>query len=377
MTTERDYYEVLGVSRDADADEVKRAFRKLAFQYHPDRNKKDPDAERKFKEAAEAYEVLSNQETRARYDRFGHEGVRGRVHEFTSFDDIFSAFGDIFGGGLFGDLFGPASAGRTRKGASLRCTVAIDLEEAAKGLRRTIEIRRRESCAECDATGARKGTHATRCRTCGGRGQVSRSQGFFAITTSCPTCRGRGEVIADPCPRCDGTGMSPERREIAVEIPVGVEDGMRLRLSGEGEPGEGGRHRGDLYVDITVREHPLFERRGGDVLVQVPLTFTQAALGTEVEVPTLHGAKKVTVKGGVQPGDVMRLAEMGMPVLRSRRRGDEIVVFTVEVPTKLSARQKEILRQYAATEEGAPHPKRKSFLDAVRKYFTSREEEKG
>ena len=376
MTAKRDYYEILGVPRNADADEIKRAYRKLAFKHHPDRNKDNPEAEAAFKDAAEAYEVLSNPDTRARYDRFGHEGVRGQVHEFTSFDDIFSAFGDIFGGqgGIFDGLFGGRGSSRSRKGASLRCGVNVTLKEAATGRKKTIEIRRRETCADCGGSGARKGTHPTTCQACSGRGQVSRSQGFFAISSPCPRCHGAGQVIANPCPVCDGSGLTLQRREIAVDIPPGVEDGMRLRLSGEGEPGGRGAGRGDLYVDIEIAEHPLFERRGADILCQVPITFAQAALGAEIEVPTLEEAKTVTVKRGTQPGDVVRLAHMGMPHLRSSRRGDQLIIFTVEVPTKLSAKQKQLLREYAATEEKSPLPQRKTFLDKVREHFSSRQE---
>jgi len=375
MTAKRDYYEVLGVARNAGAEEIKRAYRKLAFKYHPDRNKNNPDAEASFKEAAEAYEILSDPETRSRYDRFGHEGIRGRFHEFTSFDDIFSTFSDIFGGegGLFGDLFGGRSS-RVRKGASLRCSVSITLKEAATGRKKTIEIRRREICGDCDGSGARKGTQPSTCPTCRGRGQVSRSQGFFAISSPCPRCHGAGQIISNPCSGCSGSGLTLQKREIAVDIPAGVEDGMRLRLAGEGEPGERGAPRGDLFVDIGVEQHALFERRGVDILCQVPISFAQAALGAEVEVPTLDKPRTVTVKRGTQPGDVLRIPNAGMPHLHSGRRGDELVIFTVEVPTKLSARQKELLREYAATEEKSPLPQRESFLDKVRHYFSSSQE---
>jgi len=376
MASKDDYYKVLGVPRNAELDEIKRAYRKLAFKHHPDRNKNNPNAEAAFKAAAEAYEVLSNAETRARYDRFGHEGVRGQFHEFTSFDDIFSAFGDIFGGqgGVFGDLFGSRSSTRSQRGASLRCAVNINLNEAATGKKRTIEIRRRETCADCGGSGARKGTRPTMCATCGGRGQVSRSQGFFAISSPCPRCHGAGQLITNPCTVCSGSGLTLQKREITVDIPAGVEDGMRLRLSGEGEPGGRGAPRGDLFVDIQIAEHPLFERRGADILCQVPITFAQAALGAEIEVPTLDRPRSVTVKRGTQPGDILRLPHMGMPQLRSGRRGDQLVIFTIEVPTKLSARQRQLLREYASTEDSNPLPQRESWLDKVRQYFSSSQE---
>lgn len=370
MTAKRDYYEVLGVGRDAGADEIKSAFRRLAKQHHPDRNKGNPDAEASFKEAAEAYEVLSDAETRQRYDAYGHSGVEGRIHEFTSFDDIFSAFGDIFGGGIFSEFFGGGRQQRgPRKGPGLRCEVTISLEEAATGLDKQIEIRRHEVCAECNGGGAKKGTQPRACPTCRGVGQVTRSQGFFQVSTTCPACRGNGTIIDAPCPACRAAGRVVEKKLITVSIPGGVEDKMRLRLAGEGEPGERGGPRGDLYVDVRVTEHPFFERRGADILCQVPITFTQAALGSKVEAPTLQGEKAIQIKPGTQPGDIVRLKEVGMPSLGGRRRGDQIVIIQVEVPKKLSKEQEQLLREYAKTEKATVSAHEKSFFDKVKDTF--------
>jgi len=370
MAAKRDYYEVLGVGRDASVDEIKSAFRRLAKQYHPDRNKGNPDAEAKFKEAAEAYEVLSNAETRQRYDTYGHRGVAGQIHEFTSFEDIFSAFGDVFGGGIFSDFFGGGRRRQgPRKGPSLRCEVTTSLEEAATGLEKQIEIQRHEVCSDCNGGGAKKGTQPRTCPTCRGVGQVTRSQGFFQMSTTCPGCRGQGTIIDNPCPACRGGGLVVRKKLITVSIPAGVEDQMRLRLAGEGEPGERGGPRGDLYVDVDVAEHPLFERRGGDILCQIPITFTQAVLGADVEAPTLHGKRVVQIKPGTQPGDIIRLKEAGMPSLRGRRRGDEIVIIQVEVPRRLSNEQEQLLREYAKTEKATVSTHRKSFFDKVKDTF--------
>jgi len=373
MAVKRDYYDVLGVSREALADEIKSAFWRLAKKHHPDRNQKDPAAEARFKEAAEAYEVLSNRETRERYDRFGHEGVKGQYHQYASFDDIFSAFGDLFGGGSVFDGFfggvrrqGPAA----RQGASLRCDVTIELKEAADGADKEIEIRRHERCEACGGTGARAGTRPQTCATCGGAGQVTQRQGFFTMSTTCPACRGAGEVIASPCPECRGHGLTPQTRTITISVPGGVEDNMRLRLAGEGEPGERGGPRGDLYVDIHVKPHAVFERRGRDLLCQAPITFTQAALGAQIEIPTLDGTTTARIAPGTQPGDLIRLRGIGMPALRGRVRGDEIAVVTVVVPKELTKEQEALLREYADTEKASVVEHEKSFFDKLRDYFS-------
>ena len=370
MARKRDYYEVLGVGRDAGDDDIKRAYRKMALQFHPDRNSGDPEAERKFKEAAEAYEVLSDPGQRQRYDRYGHEGLAGTgFHEFTDVRDIFEAFGDIFGGGVFGDLFGQGRPRGPRPGADLRCELTLDLVEAARGVKRTLEIRRRERCAECGGSGARKGSTPVTCNYCGGRGQVIQAQGFIRIQTTCPACRGRGQTIKDPCSKCRGAGLAAVDRSLQVDVPAGVDTGMRIRLRGEGEPGENGAPRGDLYCYVQVREHPLFHREGNEVICQVPISFSQAALGGKLEVPTLEGKETVAIPKGTQHGDVVRLKGRGMPDPHRRGRGDELVELVIETPKHLTGRQEELLRELAELEQQHVSPRRKSFLEKLKDYF--------
>ncbi|MEQ8766138.1 MAG: molecular chaperone DnaJ [Planctomycetota bacterium] len=372
MANKRDYYEVLGVQKNASSDEIKKAYRKLAMKYHPDRNPGDQEAERKFKESAEAYEVLSNEQKRRSYDQFGHAGVKGQAGGFSSFEDIFSAFGDIFGGdSIFGEIFG---GGRRRrggvgKGTSLRCEIDLTYVDAARGVDKTIEIMRREPCETCDGSGAKPGTQPVTCRTCGGRGEVQQQQGFFAIRTTCPSCRGQGQTIETPCTSCRGEGRIPKKREITVHVPAGVEDGTQMRINGEGEPGVGGGPPGDLYCIIRMRPHPFFVRRADDVVCEVPISFSQAALGCEMDVPTLEGKGSLKVPRGTQPGDILRLKGLGFPHLSSYGRGDQLVRINVEVPKKLSERQAELLREFAETEEKRVSSKRKSIFDKVKEYF--------
>lgn len=370
MTTKRDYYEVLGVARDAEAEAIKKAYRKVALQTHPDRNPGDKEAEARFKEAAEAYEVLSDSEKRARYDRFGHEGLRGAgVHDFSNFESIFEAFGDIFGGGgIFGDLFGRGGR-RHARGASLKVELELEFLEAARGVEKTIEIRRNERCGTCDGSGAKKGSMPKTCRMCGGVGQVRRSQGFFAIQTVCPECRGEGRVIDDPCKDCRGEGVKPARREITVRIPKGIEDGTRMRLTGEGDAAPQGGSPGDLFVFLRVRSHEFFGRDGDDLLCEVPITFAQAALGAKIQVPTFDGPHDLEVPRGTQTGTVFRLAGLGFESLRGRRRGDERVQVVVETPRELSDRQEELLRELAELDQHEVAPKRRSFLDKIKDFF--------
>jgi molecular chaperone DnaJ len=373
MASKRDYYEVLDVPREASPEEIKRAYKKLALANHPDRNPGDEEAVSRFKEAAEAFEVLNDPDKRARYDRFGHAGVGGAAGAggFSDVDDIFDAFGDLFGG-----IFGRAQrrGGRVRRGESLRTSLTIDLLEAAKGCARELEIRRREICDTCHGSGAKPGTTPDRCDYCGGHGQVVQSQGFFRIQTTCPACRGSGTVIRQKCPDCAGSGRTLKSFQLEVKVPAGVDTGMQLCVRGEGEPGTDGGPRGDLYVDIHVREHPLFQRSGRQLTCRVPVTYTQAALGAELEIPVLEGRHMLDIPPGTQPGQVFRLRGAGMPDPHGGLPGDLHVEIQVEVPKKLSDRQEELLRELAELEHADVSPHRKSFFEKLKDYFSPHEE---
>jgi len=369
-TTKRDYYEVLGVKRDAAPEEIKKAYRQMALKNHPDKNPDDSEAEKRFKEAAEAYEVLSDQSKRQRYDRYGHAGLEGAgVHDFRNAEDIMSAFGDIFGGGLFGDLFGQRRRG-PRAGQDLLFKLEIDLIEAARGTTKPIDINRQETCGECKGSGTRKGTIATTCNYCGGQGQVVQSRGFFQVATTCPACGGEGVRITDPCPNCRGSGRVSAVAHLKVDIPPGVESGMWLQLRSQGEPGDPGAPRGNLRIQILVRKHPDFERNRNDLLCKWPITFSQAALGAEIEVPTLDGPDRLHVPRGTQSGEVLRLKGRGMPDISGRGRGDELIEVIVETPRHLSSRQEELFRELAEIEHENVSPRRKSYLEKLRDYFT-------
>jgi molecular chaperone DnaJ len=373
-TIKRDYYEVLTVERSASAEEIKKSYRQLALKYHPDRNPGDEEAERRFKEAAEAYEVLADPEKRSRYDRYGHAGLNGTgMHDFRTPEDVFSAFSDIFGGGVFGDLFGQRRRG-PRPGLDIQMPLEIDLEEAARGATRTIEFRRMELCGECRGTGAKKGTQPTTCDYCRGSGQVVQSRGFFQVATACPACGGAGKRINDPCGNCRGGGRIGSNVQESIVIPPGVDTGMWIQVRGAGEPGDPGAPRGNLRIQLYVREHTFFERRGNDLKCQVPISFAQAALGAEVEVPTLDGAERVTVPRGVQSGELLRLRGRGMPDVNGRGRGDELVEVLVETPRHLSARQEELYRELAEMDHENVSARRKSWLEKLRDYFTEEEE---
>ncbi len=347
---EKDYYEILGVGRSADADTIKKAYRKLAMQYHPDRNPGDKVAEDKFKEAATAYEVLSDQEKRRRYDQFGHAGVNGQGfgghgQGFGDVSDIFEAFGDIFG-----DMFGQGrgrSRTRTTRGADLRYLLEIDLKDVLTGVKKEIEFTAESECKSCKGKGAEPGTEPHTCPTCGGSGQVVRSQGFFSMATTCSACRGRGEVIKNPCKSCRGSGRQPDKRKIVVNVPAGVNNGTQLRLSGEGEGGARGGTAGDLYVEIRVRPDRRFERQDDHLVMELKISYLQALLGAQTEVTTLTGPEKLTIPRGSQPGDLLRLAGHGVPSLRSGRRGDLIMQLTVDLPQKLGKEEEKLLRQIA------------------------------
>ena len=372
MAAKRDYYEILSVSRTADVEEIKRAYRKLALQHHPDRNPNNPEAERKFKEAAEAFEVLGDPEKRRRYDRYGHAGLEGTgFHEFTNVNDIFEAFGDMFG---FGSLFGRSRRPRgPARGEDLETDLELTLEEAAVGGDKVVKVRRMALCKTCKGSGGRDGAPPAVCSTCGGRGQVVRAQGPFRIATTCPTCRGKGTTILDPCRDCGGKGRVRESSDVKVSVPAGVEHGMHLRVREQGEPGEPGAPAGDLYVLVKVKPHPLFEREGVDLHCRIPISYTQAVLGAEVEVPTLDGRATIRIPPGTQPGDVVPLRGKGVPELRSGRVGDLLLHIQIDVPKKLTKRQEELLRELAEIEHQNVSPERKSFFARLGEYVFGEE----
>lgn len=372
-TTKRDYYEVLGVSKGVTQEELKKAYRKLALQYHPDRNQGNPEAEEKFKEATEAYEVLSDARKREAYDRFGHQGLDGgfgggfNPEAFRDFSDIFGGFGDFgeFFEGLFG---GGRRGGRTavNRGEDLRYDLELTLEEVGKETEKTIEIPRHETCESCSGSGCAPGTNPSPCSQCGGVGQVRFSQGFFSITRPCPRCGGRGQTIDTPCTSCNGSGRTLKRKKLSVKIPLGADTGLRLKVTGEGERGVQGGPSGDLYIFIVVRPHDLFQRDGDDIVCDVPISFTQAALGAEIEVPNLYGKSRMKIPAGTQTHKMFRLRGKGIPNLRSRTPGDQYVRVIVETPTKLSARQKDLLEEFAAESGEQHHPLAKGFFDKVK-----------
>jgi molecular chaperone DnaJ len=350
MTTKRDYYEILGVDRNADTDAIKASYRKLALKYHPDRNPGDKEAEENFKEAAEAYEVLRNSQKRNIYDQYGHQGLQGTGFTgFRGFEDIFSSFGDIFEE-FFGFGGGRRSRTAARRGADLRYDLTISFMDAAFGTDTEIEIEKLQNCPTCQATGCEPGTYPEECRQCGGTGQISRTQGFFSIRTSCPHCRGEGRSISHPCSDCRGTGQVERVEKVSVKIPPGVDTGTRLRLASEGESGTLGGPPGDLYVFVNVKPHDFFKRNNNDIICQVPISFIQAALGADIDVPTLTGEKKLHIRKGTQPGEVFRFKGEGIPHLRGYGRGDQIMQVLVKTPTGLTKKQEGLLKEFAKLE---------------------------
>ncbi len=369
----RDYYEVLGVDRRASEAEIKKAYRRLAMKHHPDRNPGDATSERQFKEAKEAYEVLTDSQKRGAYDQFGHAGVDATSGAggggFGSADQFSDMFSDVFG-----DIFGSGRRGRSNvfRGADLRYGLTLDLEQAVAGETVNISIPTQVSCETCDGTGAKPGTSASTCTTCNGAGQVRMQQGFFSVQQACPACRGTGSVIQDPCPDCHGQGRSRKTKTLAVNVPPGVDTGDRIRLAGEGEAGQNGGPAGDLYVEIQVRQHPIFERNDADLSCEVPISFATAALGGTVKVPTLNGEVSLTIPAETQSGKVFRLRGKGVKPVRSNSTGDLYCRVDVETPVKLNSRQKELLKAFndSLTGNGNHHrPRSQTWKDSVRRFF--------
>ena len=371
MATRRCYYEVLNVQKEADGEEIKKSYRKLAFEYHPDRNLGDAEAEQKFKEAAEAYDVLRDPEKRRRYDRYGHAGLEanGGGPQFNDVQSVFDIFGDLFGFGGEGRRQGGRQAGR-----DLRYMLDLELVEAANGVSKSITFSREELCSECSGSGNKRGSQPAQCKRCNGQGAVLLSQGFFRVQQTCRTCGGRGSVIVDPCTKCSGRGREMMKRTIEITVPPGVDNGMTLRVGGEGEAGDPGAPRGNLECQIRVKDHPFFQRDGVNLICQVPITFSQAALGAEIEVPTLMGTLRHTLKKGVQAGDVVRIPNKGMPSLRGSRVGELLVQIIVETPKQLTKRQEELFRELAEIEQKHVSAQRKSFLEKLKEFFTPPEE---
>jgi molecular chaperone DnaJ len=374
----RDFYEVLSVEKTASDSEIKSAYRKLAMKYHPDRNPDDKVAEGKFKEAAEAYDVLRDAQKRQRYDQFGHSDFGGGGVHFNNVEDIFSAFGDIFGGGGggqgFGSIFdgffgGGRQRGGPQPGPSLRCNLTIDFLESAKGASRTINLKRHKLCGECSGSGAAKGSSPVKCSYCNGQGQVVSRQGFFSVQSACPKCAGSGRENKNPCKKCEGTGAELENAKIKIQIPAGIEDGTRMRLSGEGEPGDQGGLRGDLYCLVGVKPHEFFTRHHDDILIEMPVAYSQAVLGSEIEVPTINGRSKLKIPAGTSSGQVFRLNGQGMPNVNGYGKGNQMVRISVNVPKKPSDKEKELLRQLAEIEKLPVAPNKGGFFEKLRDFF--------
>jgi molecular chaperone DnaJ len=367
--SKRDYYEILGVERNISEKDLKKAYRRVAMKFHPDRNPDDKDAEEKFKEASEAYEILSDSQKRAAYDQYGHDGVNpqmgggGGAHNFS----------DIFGD-VFGDIFGGAGGGRGRggpqRGSDLQYTLQVDLEQAVKGTTAKIRIPTLVACKVCDGSGAKAGSKPVQCSTCGGVGQVRMQQGFFSVQQTCPTCHGRGTVISDPCNNCHGQGRVEESKTLSVKVPEGVDTGDRIRLSGEGEAGPAGGQAGDLYVQISVKPHDIFERDGANLYCEVPVNFVDAVLGGELEVPTLDGRVKLKVPAETQTGKLFRLRGKGVTPVRGGSKGDLMCRVVIETPVNLSNKQKELLREFQAATKADKHsPRQSSWFEGMKEFF--------
>ena len=368
--TKRDYYEVLGVSRNADAESLKRQYRKLALRYHPDRNPGDKKAEEAFKEVSEAYEILSDSQRRAQYDRFGHAAENMSSGGGSPFEG--SGFGDIFGD-VFSEFFGGGSsrhsASRGHPGADLKYNMDLTFEQAAFGYSTELVIPRMESCSSCNGTGAKTQKDIEVCSVCSGSGQQRIQQGFFSVATTCSQCRGMGKIIRRPCIKCNGRGRVNTRKKLKVNIPQGIDTGARIKLSGEGEAGINGGHRGDLYLIVNVLEHSIFERENYNIYCKIPISITQASLGSELEVPTLEGRARLTIPSGTQNERIFRLKNKGIARLQGSGRGDLYVKIVVEIPSKLNRRQKELLEEFAAISEEDSNPMKKSFMDKLKEFI--------
>ncbi|MCH8192476.1 MAG: molecular chaperone DnaJ [Planctomycetes bacterium] len=371
----QDYYKVLGVQKNASADEVKRAYRALAMKYHPDKNPGDKAAEGKFKNCAEAYEVLSDAEKRQRYDQYGHEGLRGAgMHDFSrmNVEDIFSVFGfDDFFSGIFGGgaRRGNGRRGGAAKGFDLETSVELTLEEVARGAEKTIAFTRQDNCGNCSGTGAAKGSQPVGCPACNGSGEVARGGGFFQMVSTCPQCKGAGRVVGSPCKSCKGRGKVQTKRTVSIKIPSGVHEGQGIRVTGEGEPGRQGGPNGDLYCYVKVKEQEFLQRDGNDLVAVVPISFTQAALGATIDVPSLEGTERLKVPPGTQYGSVFRIKGNGLPDIRTRGRGDQLIQVTIETPAKLNATQQGLLRQFSELENKRVSPQSRTFFEKLKSQF--------
>ena len=375
MATKKDYYDVLGVNRDATEEEIKKSYRKLAMKHHPDRNPDNPKAEEQFKEAKEAYEMLSDDQKRAAYDQYGHAAFEGGGNGAgAGFGG--AGFGDAFGD-IFGDIFGGGRQGggqrnNVYRGADLRYNMEVSLEDAAKGTETKIRIPVQSACETCKGSGARPGTQPVTCTTCAGHGQVRMQQGFFSVQQTCPKCHGNGKMVKDPCPTCSGAGRVKQNKTLSVKIPAGVDEGDRIRLTGEGEAGVNGGPTGDLYVVIHLKTHEIFQRDGGNLHCEMPISFSTAALGGEIEVPTLGGSAKMKIPAETQTGGVFRLKGKGIKPLRQSEAGDLMVHVVVETPVKLTEKQKDLLREFDSSTQadaGKHSPKNKSWVDKAKDFF--------
>lgn len=370
MAQSKDYYDILGVERNASADEIRKAYLKLAHKYHPDKTGGDKAAEEKLKEINEAYDTLKNPEKRAEYDRFGaggspFGGPGGFGFGTGGFESPFDDFFDV----LFGRGGGATRRRAARPGNDLEYRMTISLREAAFGTRKTVRIARDEICGDCSGSGAAPGSRPDACTTCGGSGQVRRSEGFFSITQTCPSCRGSGRIIKDRCRRCSGSGRVRTHRELAIDIPAGVDTGTRVRLAGEGEPGEGGGPRGDLYIAISVEPHPVFTREGNNIVCEMPITITQALLGDTVTIPTLKDERPLEIPPGTQPGTELRLRGMGITDLHGYQRGDQIIRIQVEIPTRLTREQRDLIKRFQELSDAKAYPLHRRFMEKIKKAF--------
>ncbi len=372
MAQKRCYYEVLKIEQTASHDEISVAYRRMAIQYHPDKNPGDEAAIGRFKEAAEAFEVLSDTEKRSRYDRYGHAGLDGSGQQFHDLSDIFEAFGDMFGGSIFGG--GGGRSRRARRGADIECDLTIDLFAAAQGVKQQVSFSRHQRCDDCQGNGAEDGTALESCQYCGGHGQVIQSSGILRMQTTCPSCHGAGSTVLEKCQNCRGEGYQEEAVTCDVAVPAGIDDQMQIRLTGQGHPSSNGGPPGDLYCLVYVEEHPLFTRQGNHLICRVPITYSQAVLGGTVDIPTLNGPESIEIKSGTRAGDVVKLSRRGMPDPRGRRMGDLHVQIDIDVPKKLTGEQEELIRNLADLELSHVTPHRKSFLDKLKGCFVNQDQ---